>query len=61
MTASVQPCLLSQVHRETYEDIEKRRCHDVLYSTRHYGGMVYYLAKNQRADSVLITVLDADR
>jgi small subunit ribosomal protein S22 len=50
-----------RVHHETYEDIDKRRCYDVLYSTRHFGGMVYYLVKNQRIDHLLLNILEADR
>ncbi|XP_030072725.1 small ribosomal subunit protein mS22 [Microcaecilia unicolor] len=46
-----------RVHHQTYEDIEKHGKYDVLYSTRHFGGMVWYLANRKRIDGLLIDML----
>ena len=37
----------------TYEDIVVNKKFDLLRSTRHFGGLVYYLAKVQRIMEVL--------
>jgi len=42
-----------RVHHKTYEDIVIHKKFDLLRSTRHFGGLVYYLAKKQRIMEVL--------
>ena len=46
-------CCLLQVHHRTYEDIVVSKKFDLLRSTRHFGGLVYYLVKAQRIMEVL--------
>ena len=50
-----------KVHEETYEDINKRQCHEVLRSTRHYGGMVYHLLKKDLIENLLLSILEGGR
>ncbi|XP_062516548.1 small ribosomal subunit protein mS22-like [Corticium candelabrum] len=50
-----------RVHEETYEDINKRQCHEVLRSTRHYGGMVYHLLKKDLIENLLLSILEGGR
>ena len=42
-----------QVHQRTYDDIVFSKKFDLLRSTRHFGGLVYYLAKAQRIMELL--------
>nr|XP_033815220.1 28S ribosomal protein S22, mitochondrial isoform X2 [Geotrypetes seraphini] len=46
-----------RIHHQTYEDIEKHGKYDILYSTRHFGGMVWYLANRKRIDGLLIDMI----
>ncbi|XP_038605814.1 28S ribosomal protein S22, mitochondrial [Tachyglossus aculeatus] len=49
-----------KVHHQTYEDIEKRSKYDLLRSTRHFGGMVWYLVNKKTIDGLLIDQIQRD-
>ncbi|KFW77432.1 hypothetical protein N305_07245, partial [Manacus vitellinus] len=49
-----------RVHHRTYEDIDKRAKYDLLRSTRHFGGMVWYLLSRRRTDGLLIDMINRD-
>ncbi|XP_028320589.1 small ribosomal subunit protein mS22 [Gouania willdenowi] len=46
-----------RVHESTYEDLEKRGKYELLRSTRHFGGMAWYLVKARRVDGLLVDML----
>ncbi|TNN64942.1 28S ribosomal protein S22, mitochondrial [Liparis tanakae] len=43
-----------RVHAATYEDLEKHGKYELLRSTRHFGGLAWYLLGGRRADGLLI-------
>ncbi|XP_049631834.1 28S ribosomal protein S22, mitochondrial [Suncus etruscus] len=47
-------------HHQTYEDIDKHGKYDLLRSTRHFGGMVWYLVNKKRIDGLLIDQIQRD-
>ncbi|NXA31179.1 RT22 protein, partial [Eudromia elegans] len=49
-----------RVHHRTYDDIEKHAKYDLLRSTRHFGGMVWYLVNRKKTDGLLIDMLHRD-
>ncbi|KAM9037142.1 28S ribosomal protein S22, mitochondrial [Sarcophilus harrisii] len=49
-----------KVHHQTYENIEKHSKYDVLRSTRHFGGMVWYLVNKKNIDGLLIDQIQKD-
>lgn len=49
-----------QFHHQTYEDIDKHGKYDLLRSTRHFGGMVWYLVNKKRIDGLLIDQIQRD-
>nr|XP_009939449.1 PREDICTED: 28S ribosomal protein S22, mitochondrial [Opisthocomus hoazin] len=49
-----------RVHHRTYDDIEKHAKYDLLRSTRHFGGMVWYLVNRKRTDGLLIDMIHRD-
>ncbi|XP_046851351.1 28S ribosomal protein S22, mitochondrial-like [Xenia sp. Carnegie-2017] len=49
-----------RVHQHTYEDLHKKQAYDLLRSTRHFGGMVYYFAKHKRLTWLLVDMLKRD-
>ncbi|XP_053165519.1 28S ribosomal protein S22, mitochondrial isoform X2 [Hemicordylus capensis] len=49
-----------RVHHRTYEDIDKHGKYDLLRSTRHFGGMVWYLVNRKRIDGLLIDMIQRD-
>ncbi|XP_068700210.1 small ribosomal subunit protein mS22-like [Montipora foliosa] len=49
-----------RVHQRTYEDIVVTKKFDLLRSTRHFGGLVYYLAKKQRIMELLEDMMARD-
>ncbi|NXS10962.1 RT22 protein, partial [Neodrepanis coruscans] len=49
-----------RVHHRTYDDIDKHGKYDLLRSTRHFGGMVWYLVNRKRTDGLLIDMLNRD-
>ncbi|KAL9971025.1 hypothetical protein ACROYT_G023502, partial [Oculina patagonica] len=50
-----------RVHHQTYEDIFKNKKFDVLRSTRHFGGLVYYLTKTQRILEILEDMMNREQ
>uniref|UniRef100_A0A8D0G6E0 Mitochondrial ribosomal protein S22 n=1 Tax=Sphenodon punctatus TaxID=8508 RepID=A0A8D0G6E0_SPHPU len=49
-----------RVHHQTYDDIDKHAKYDLLRSTRHFGGMVWYLVNRKRTDGLLIDMIQRD-
>ena len=49
-----------QTHTATYEDVEKHGKYDLLRSTRHFGGMAWYLVNKRRADRLIVDMLERD-
>ncbi|XP_055977634.1 small ribosomal subunit protein mS22 [Sorex fumeus] len=47
-------------HHQTYEDIDKHGKYDLLRSTRHFGGMAWYLVNKKRIDGLLIDQIQRD-
>ena len=45
--------LFTQVHRRSHADLLWRRKFDLLYSTRHYGPFLWFLATKHQLDGVL--------
>uniref|UniRef100_UPI00398E5771 small ribosomal subunit protein mS22 n=1 Tax=Pristiophorus japonicus TaxID=55135 RepID=UPI00398E5771 len=48
------------VHHQTYEDIDKHGKYDLLRSTRHFGGLVWYLVNRRKIDGLLIDIIQRD-
>lgn len=48
---------LAKVHAATYEDLEKHGKYDLLRSTRHFGGMAWYLVNSRRVDGLIVDML----
>uniref|UniRef100_A0A3P8W256 Mitochondrial ribosomal protein S22 n=1 Tax=Cynoglossus semilaevis TaxID=244447 RepID=A0A3P8W256_CYNSE len=46
-----------KVHTATYEDLEKHDKYDLLRSTRHFGGLAWYLVKARRIDGLIVDML----
>ncbi|XP_047450210.1 28S ribosomal protein S22, mitochondrial [Mugil cephalus] len=46
-----------RVHKATYEDLDKHGKYDLLRSTRHFGGMTWYLVKARRVDGLIVDML----
>ncbi|XP_036006135.1 28S ribosomal protein S22, mitochondrial [Fundulus heteroclitus] len=46
-----------RVHEATYEDLEKNGKYDLLRSTRHFGGMAWYLLNARRVDGLIVDML----
>ncbi|XP_049912977.1 28S ribosomal protein S22, mitochondrial [Epinephelus moara] len=46
-----------RVHTATYEDLEKHSKYDLLRSTRHFGGMAWYLLHARRIDGLIVDML----
>ncbi|XP_067898208.1 28S ribosomal protein S22, mitochondrial isoform X2 [Heterodontus francisci] len=49
-----------RVHNQTYEDIDKHGKYNLLCSTRHFGGLVWYLVKRRKIDGLLIDMIQRD-
>ncbi|XP_015267474.1 PREDICTED: 28S ribosomal protein S22, mitochondrial [Gekko japonicus] len=49
-----------RVHHRTYENIDKHAKYDCLRSTRHFGGMVWYLVNRKRTDGLLMDMIQRD-
>ncbi|XP_020367936.2 28S ribosomal protein S22, mitochondrial isoform X2 [Rhincodon typus] len=49
-----------RVHHQTYEDIDKNCKYDLLRSTRHFGGLVWYLVNRRKIDGLLIDMIQRD-
>ncbi|XP_026148449.1 small ribosomal subunit protein mS22 [Mastacembelus armatus] len=46
-----------RVHTVTYEDVDKQSKYELLCSTRHFGGMVWYLVNARRVDGLIVDML----
>ncbi|KAM6987962.1 small ribosomal subunit protein mS22 [Tautogolabrus adspersus] len=46
-----------RVHTATYEDLDKHGKYELLRSTRHFGGMAWYLLNARRVDGLLVDML----
>ncbi|KAJ7990575.1 hypothetical protein DPEC_G00301810 [Dallia pectoralis] len=49
-----------RAHAAVYEDLEKHRKYDLLRSTRHFGGLTWYLVNARRIDGLVIDMLKKD-
>lgn len=49
-----------RVHGTTYEDAEREGKYDLLRSTRHFGGMAWYLVTARRVDRLTVDMLQKD-
>ncbi|XP_044522609.1 28S ribosomal protein S22, mitochondrial [Gracilinanus agilis] len=49
-----------KIHHQAYEDVEKHGKYDLLRSTRHFGGMVWYLVNQKKIDGLLIDQIQRD-
>ncbi|XP_068135273.1 small ribosomal subunit protein mS22 isoform X1 [Hyperolius riggenbachi] len=49
-----------KIRNEVFEDIDKQGKYDLLRSTRHFGGMVWYLCSLKNIDGLLIDMLQRD-
>jgi len=47
-----------RVSSTVYDHIDKASLHEALWSTRHYGALVFYLAINKRIDDLLAALLN---
>ena len=50
-----------QVHYRTYEDLLTHKKFEILRSTRHYGGLLYYLAKQKKLNELLDNMMDREQ
>ncbi|XP_029301500.1 small ribosomal subunit protein mS22 isoform X2 [Cottoperca gobio] len=46
-----------RVHAATYEDMAKNDKYEQLHSTRHFGGMAWYLINARRMDGLIVNML----
>ncbi|XP_029028090.1 28S ribosomal protein S22, mitochondrial [Betta splendens] len=46
-----------RIHAVTYEDVEKHEKYELLRSTRHFGGMAWYLVRARRVDGLIVDML----
>ncbi|XP_074535728.1 small ribosomal subunit protein mS22 [Halichoeres trimaculatus] len=46
-----------RVHAATYEDLDKHSKYDLLRSTRHFGGMAWYLLNARRVDGLIVDMV----
>ncbi|XP_014896697.1 small ribosomal subunit protein mS22 [Poecilia latipinna] len=49
-----------RVHEATYEDLEKNGKYNLLRSTRHFGGLAWYLVNARRVDGLIADMLRRD-
>lgn len=57
LTLLFDPSFCVKVHTATYEDLEKHDKYDLLRSTRHFGGLAWYLVKARRIDGLIVDML----
>ena len=53
--------LLCQVHERVYDDVDRKSLYHLLESTRHYGGMLYFLVSHKRINGLLIRMMSEER
>ncbi|XP_022048721.1 28S ribosomal protein S22, mitochondrial [Acanthochromis polyacanthus] len=46
-----------KVHAATYENLDKHDKYDLLRSTRHFGGLTWYLVNARRVDGLIVDML----
>lgn len=46
-----------KIHAAAYEDLEKHGKYQLLRSTRHFGGMTWYLVNARRVDGLIVDML----
>ncbi|KAF3693088.1 28S ribosomal protein S22, mitochondrial [Channa argus] len=46
-----------RIHAATYEDLDKHSKYELLRSTRHFGGMAWYLVNVRRVDGLIVDML----
>ncbi|CAB1430053.1 unnamed protein product [Pleuronectes platessa] len=46
-----------RVHAAAYEDLDKHGKYELLCSTRHFGGMAWYLVNARRVDGLMVDML----
>ncbi|XP_021492254.1 small ribosomal subunit protein mS22 [Meriones unguiculatus] len=49
-----------KIHHQTYESIDRHGRYDLLRSTRHFGGMAWYLVNKKKIDGLLIDQIQRD-
>ncbi|XP_019359217.1 PREDICTED: 28S ribosomal protein S22, mitochondrial isoform X2 [Gavialis gangeticus] len=49
-----------RIHHQIYDDIDKTAKYDLLRSTRHFGGMVWYLVNKKTTDGLLMDMIQRD-
>ncbi|KAF0030678.1 hypothetical protein F2P81_017409 [Scophthalmus maximus] len=46
-----------KIHTATYEDVDKHGKYELLHSTRHFGGLAWYLVNARRGDGLMVDML----
>ncbi|XP_035697584.1 28S ribosomal protein S22, mitochondrial-like isoform X1 [Branchiostoma floridae] len=49
-----------RIHRHVYEDVYHGKKYGLLRSTRHFGGLAWYLTQNSKVDDLLVDMLQVD-
>ncbi|XP_019388636.1 PREDICTED: 28S ribosomal protein S22, mitochondrial isoform X2 [Crocodylus porosus] len=49
-----------RIHHQIYDDIDKTAKYDLLRSTRHFGGMAWYLVNKKTTDGLLMDMIQRD-
>nr|XP_053654745.1 28S ribosomal protein S22, mitochondrial-like isoform X2 [Cherax quadricarinatus] len=44
-----------------YESVDKKRCYQLLHSTRHYGPLCFYLTWNKKIENLLISLVQQEK
>ncbi|XP_010770755.1 28S ribosomal protein S22, mitochondrial-like [Notothenia coriiceps] len=50
-----------RVHSATYEDLDKHGKYDLLRSTRHFGGLTWFLLNARRVDALIVDMLKREQ
>ncbi|KAJ4935214.1 hypothetical protein JOQ06_016750 [Pogonophryne albipinna] len=50
-----------RVHSATYEDLDKHGKYDLLRSTRHFGGLTWFLLNARRVDALIVHMLKREQ
>jgi len=50
-----------RVHEHVYDNIDRKSLYHLLESTRHYGGMVFYLVSNKRINGLIFRMIKEER
>ncbi|KAG7237170.1 hypothetical protein INR49_032666 [Caranx melampygus] len=50
-------CPVRRMHAATYEDLDKHGKYELLRSTRHFGGLAWYLVNTRRVDGLVVDML----